>query len=86
MTTEGRAARASYGPWLSLFCASVSWRVLVYFIDGEHLGHVPTAILPSVERAEVIRCREVVPRRGYALGGRRQGRRRLRFSSSDRRR
>jgi len=52
--TQGRAARASYGPWLLLFCASVSWRVLVYYIDGEHLGHMPAAILPSVERAEVI--------------------------------
>ena len=52
--TQGRAARACYGPWLLLFCASVSWRVLVYCIDGQHLGHVPIALLPSVERAEVI--------------------------------
>jgi hypothetical protein len=52
--TQGSFARASYGPWLLLFCASVSWRVLVYCIDGEYLGHVPAALLPSVERAEVI--------------------------------
>jgi hypothetical protein len=52
--TQGTVARVSYGPWLLLFCASVSWRVLVYHIDGEHLENVPAALLPSVERAEVI--------------------------------
>jgi hypothetical protein len=50
--TQGDTARASYGPWLLLFCASVSWRVLVYHIDGNHLGSVPAGLLPSVEQAE----------------------------------
>ena len=50
--TQGKAARACYGPWLLLFCASVSWRVLVYHIDGNHLTHMDEALLPSVERAE----------------------------------
>jgi hypothetical protein len=61
--TRGSIPRASYGPWLLLFCASVSWRVLVYFKDGEHLGHVPATLLPSVERAEVTW-------RGFLLGRR----------------
>ena len=51
--TQGKAARACYGPWLLLFCASVSWRVLVYHIDGNHLTHMDEALLPSVERAEL---------------------------------
>jgi hypothetical protein len=51
--TQGKAERASYSSWLLQFCASVSWRVLVYFIDGKHLGHVPATLLPSVERAEL---------------------------------
>jgi hypothetical protein len=51
--TQGKAVRASYGPWLLLFCASVSWRVLVYHIDGNHLTHMADALLPSVNRAEL---------------------------------
>jgi hypothetical protein len=51
--TQGKAARACYGAWLLLFCASVSWRVLVYHIDGNHLTHMDEALLPSVERAEL---------------------------------
>jgi hypothetical protein len=47
------APRASYGSWLLLFCASVSWRVLAFHIDGKHLTAVPAALLPSVERAEL---------------------------------
>jgi hypothetical protein len=52
--TQGKAARACYGPWLLLFCTSVSWRVLVYHIDRTHLTHMYEAVLPSVERAEVV--------------------------------
>jgi hypothetical protein len=59
--TQGNTPRASYGAWLLLFCASVSWRVLVYFIDGKHIDHVPDALLPSVESAEVTW-------RGFLLG------------------
>jgi len=56
--TQGKVERASYGPWLLLFCASVSWRVLVYFKDIlDDLDHVPAALLPSVKRAE-LRWRE----------------------------
>jgi hypothetical protein len=51
--TQGKTQRAFYGPSLLLFCASVSWRVLVYFMDGKHLGQVPAALLPSIERAEL---------------------------------
>src|SRR6516225_7774175 len=49
--TQGKAERACYGPWLLLFCASVSWRVLVYCMDGDHLDHVPAALQPSVDRS-----------------------------------
>lgn len=52
--TQGDAARASYGPWLLLFCASVSWRVLVYHMDTTQLHSVPDALLPIAERAELI--------------------------------
>ena len=38
---------------MAVFCASVSWRVLVYHIDTTHLRSVPAALLPSVERAEL---------------------------------
>ena len=51
--TRGDAVRTSYDLWLLLFCASVSWRVLVYHIDTTHLRSVPAALLPSVERAEL---------------------------------
>jgi hypothetical protein len=51
--TQGDAARASYGPWLLLFCASVSWRVLVYHMDTTQLRSVRAALLPSAERAEL---------------------------------
>ena len=51
--TQGKAESACYASWLLLFCASVSWRVLVYFMDGKHLDHVPAALRPSVEHAEV---------------------------------
>jgi hypothetical protein len=52
--TQGDAARASYGPWLLLFCASVSWRVLVFFKEIiNDFDHIPTALLPTVERAEI---------------------------------
>jgi hypothetical protein len=50
---QGDTPRASYGAWLLLFCASVSWRVLVYHTDGKHIDRVPDALLPSVESAEV---------------------------------
>src|SRR5271155_846270 len=50
--TQGDTARASYGPWLLLFCASVSWRVLVYHIERKNLGPVPARLLPSVEQTE----------------------------------
>jgi len=61
--TQSNTRRASYGPWLLLFCASVSWRVLVYFVDGKHIGHVPHSLLPSVESAEATW-------RGFLLGNR----------------
>jgi hypothetical protein len=61
--TQGTAGRVYYGPWLLLFCASVSWRVLVYLMDGKHLDHVPAALLPSVARTEVTW-------RGFLLGSR----------------
>ena len=32
--TQGKAARACYGPWLLLFCASVSWRVWCITLTG----------------------------------------------------
>jgi hypothetical protein len=54
LMTRGDAARASYGPWLLLFCASVSWRVLVFFKEIiNDFDHIPTALLPTVERAEI---------------------------------
>ena len=43
---QGNTPSASYGAWLLLFCASVSWRALVYFIDGKHIDHVPDALRP----------------------------------------
>ena len=52
--TQGSTLRASYGAWLLLFCASVSWRALVYSMDGKHTDHVPHAVLSSVKSAEVI--------------------------------
>jgi hypothetical protein len=50
--TQGTTDTALYGPWFLLFCVSVSWRVLVFYIDNDYIERVPAALRPDVHRAE----------------------------------
>src|SRR5260370_41703562 len=65
--TQGRTRLLC--PWLLLFCASVSWRVLVYLMEGKHLDHVPAALLPSVARTGYVARNDY----GMALARSREG-------------
>jgi hypothetical protein len=50
--TQGTTNGALYGPWFLSFCVSVSWRVLVYYIDNSYIERVPAALTPNVHGAE----------------------------------
>src|SRR5260370_38660106 len=48
--TQRKAGRASYGTWLLLFCASVSWRGPGLFFVGGAPRHQPAPPLPRNPR------------------------------------
>ncbi len=47
---HGRAARFSYGSWLSKYCVSVSWRVLT-FLRQDKLSHFSPAMIEAADSA-----------------------------------
>jgi hypothetical protein len=49
---QGKISRVTYGPWLLLFCVSVSWRVLNFHIDKNYVNHIPEDFQGNVKRAE----------------------------------
>lgn len=50
LLNHGKAARFSYGSWLSKFCVSVSWRVLT-FLRKDNLAHFSPAMIEAADSA-----------------------------------
>jgi hypothetical protein len=46
------ADTAVYADWMIRFCTSVSWRVLKWYLENNHMNHVQENLMPVVEQCE----------------------------------
>jgi hypothetical protein len=51
---KGEATTVSYDAWLLKFCASISWRVLNFFIEEADLNHFPEQLRNAARRAHTV--------------------------------